>query len=128
MSRKRKQKPTPLEQAIEQRELEDAGTKLIEADTIDHMAELLKANAEIVDRLQQIQSQLTQPRNDPEYLKALEERDALRSAAANHIQSVHIWRDPEKDETWLGISTTNRHEHHRALEVARIVGHLFEAE
>jgi hypothetical protein len=102
-------------------ELERQADAIIRRGDDELLAEI-RRNSETLERIQQ---ELLQPRNDPEYLKRLEEADAARSFIANKVETVHIV--PDGGKTWVGLGLTNPRHHADALEVARRLGEHFEA-
>ena len=101
-------------------ELEAQADALLQRD-----AELIAKLGAHADAMRDCYQELLKPRNDPEYLKRLEQSDADRSAIANEIDKVHIV--PDKGRTWLALSLTSR-SHAKALETARRLGDHFEAQ
>jgi hypothetical protein len=71
-------------------------------------------------------AELCQPRNDPEYLKALEGRDKDREAVANEVTAIcHavVW-----GKNRIGLCLKNDRDHAKAREVASKLQGLLEAE
>ena len=76
-------------------------------------------------KLEAIDIETRQPSNDPEYLKAIEQRDKNREAIANKVDTVHII--PDNGKTHLGVTLTNPRHHADAREVGRLMAEHFEA-
>lgn len=102
-------------------QLEEQGSAILRRADDLIVAELAR-HREILERMQQ---ELIQPRNDPEYLKTLEDSEARRNEIANHVATVHIV--PDGGETWIGVSINNRRNQPEAREVARLMADHFEA-
>ena len=122
MARKRKQQPSLEEQspALEA----EADRLLAEA---EHDRKLLSAVLENTQTILDGFAQLKLPSNDPEYLKKLQTTEAQRNAIANQVGAIHVYSDPDKGETWLGVSINNRRDQATAIETARQMGEHFEA-
>lgn len=120
----RKRKPRPELAAVEEQSasLERQADAILSAANDAVMAELAKHTT----LLEAMQLQLTQPRNDPEYLKTLEANEANRNAISNKVSSVHIV--PDNGRTWLSIGLTEPRNHAEAIETARKLGQHLEAE
>lgn len=114
MSRKPK-KPAPAE-------LEAQADAILRRDE----TALLKQIATGVEALEACYKELIQPRNDPHYVKALEDRETQRNAIANAVDKVHIV--PDGGKTWIAVGLTNPRDHAAAMETARRMGEHFEAE
>jgi hypothetical protein len=75
--------------------------------------------------LEQQQAELVAPRNDPEYLAALQSRDKDREAVANEVTHVHhavVW-----NRSRIGLTLRDDRDHAKAREVAGKLQQLFEA-
>jgi hypothetical protein len=76
--------------------------------------------------LEQQQQELLAPRNDPEYLSALQQRDKDREAVANEVTHIHhavVW-----NRSRIGLTLRDDRDHAKAREVAGKLQQLFEAE
>ena len=65
------------------------------------------------------------PRNDPEYLRTLEEHEKDRTSVANVTASVHHVVDGGR--SWLSIGMTDQRNHAAAAEAARVLGRHLES-
>ena len=87
-------------------------------------AQLVQELGQHADALQACYRELLAPRNDPQYLQALENHEADRQAIANVTASVHHVVDGGK--SWLSIGLTNPRNHAAASEAARQLGRHLE--
>jgi hypothetical protein len=84
------------------------------------------SSAEGARFLEMQQAELVAPRNDPEYLRALEGRDKDRQAIANEVTAIShavVW-----GKNRIGLCLKNERDHAKAREVASKLQGLFEAE
>ena len=96
------------------------------ADAILHRDEDLLADLKVhADKMIECYENLMLPRNDPNYVKDLEAKEACRAAIANQIDKVHIVPDGRK--TWIGIACTSMGKS-MVSDVATQMGQLFEAQ
>ena len=89
------------------------------------LGEITKATSAITETLERIHQELLAPRNDPEYVRRLEEADARRNQIANEVGAIHLF--PDGNETWIGVSINNRRDQAKAIEVGRQMAEHFEA-
>lgn len=102
-----------------------AKTKQPDWEKLDAWASAFLERAEALqaatNRLEEIAKETLQPRNDPEYLAALQARDKTREAIANKIDMLHLV--PDLDKTWISAAFS----HADGEEVARLMQEHFEA-
>ncbi len=122
MARKKQRRPSLEEQSPE---LEAQADKLLAE--AEHDRKMLSAVLENTQTILDGFAQLKLPSNDPEYLKKLQDHDRNRSAIANSIGALHVYSDPDKGETWIGVSVVNRRHTASVIETARLMGEHFEA-
>jgi len=84
------------------------------------------ASPEGIGLLEAQQAELTAPRNDSEYLKAVLARDKEREVAANETTTVHHW--VEWGRNYLSLTLRNDRDHAKPREVSAILQRLLEAE
>ena len=107
------------------RDAERAALEQEASDILKRDEELIRKLGVHADALRECYQELLKPRNDPAYLKRLEEADETRAAISNEIDKVHIV--PDRGRTWIALSLTSR-SHAKAIETARRLGEHFEAE
>jgi hypothetical protein len=97
-----------------------------QADAIlDRDAALLRDLGVHADALRRCYEELMLPRNDPEYLRTLEEHEKDRTSVANVTASVdHV---VDGGRSWLSIGMTDQRNHAAAAEAARVLGRHLEA-
>jgi hypothetical protein len=88
-------------------------------------AALLRDLGVHADALRICYLELMKPRNDPEYLRTLEEHDKDRISVANVTASVHHVVDGGR--AWLSVAMTDQRNHAAAAEAARVLGRHLEA-
>ncbi len=120
MGRKRKQQPSLEERSPA---LEAQADRLLAEQDHDLLLRLVATAEAIREGMETIKL----PSNDPEYLRRLQTSDAQRNAIANQVGALHVYSDPDKGETWIGVSVNNRRDQATAIETARQMGEHFEA-
>jgi hypothetical protein len=118
---------TAAEVRVDTRKREARSARLEQqADAIlDRDSQLVQQLGQHAEALQACYRELLQPRNDPQYLQALEGHEADREALANVTSAVH--HVVEGGKSWLSISLTNPRNHAIASEAARKLGRHLEA-
>ena len=96
------------------------------ADAILRRDEDLLADLKVhADKMIECYENLMLPRNDPDYIRNLETKEAARAAIANQIDKVHIVPDGRK--TWISVACTSMGKA-MVSDVAVQMGELFEAQ
>jgi hypothetical protein len=112
--------------ALKNKKEAEAARLEAQADAIlDRDAALLRDLGVHADALRRCYEELMLPRNDPQYLRTLEEHEKDRTNVANVSASVHHVVDDGR--SWLSIGMTEPRNHAAAAEAARVLGRHIEA-
>lgn len=78
------------------------------------------------DALREMYQEALAPRNDPQYLRRLEDANRLREEIANHVNAVHLIKHTNGHH-WLSLALTNPKNRSRAQDLLRKLGEHLEA-
>jgi lipopolysaccharide biosynthesis regulator YciM len=92
---------------------------------LDRDAQLLRELGEHAEALKACYEELLRPRNDPAYLRTLEDHEKDRTLVANVTAAVHHVIDGGR--SWLSVGMTDQRDHASTAEAARVLGRHLEA-